>query len=64
MMLYRQGGQAVFLCEQNSGARAVVIRMQVVRNDVGLDIEQIAHALYRFIEKGTGDGIVKVANVR
>ena len=64
VVLHRDRGQAVARGEGQRGTRAVVVGVQVVRDDGGLDVDQVEHAFDRFVEKVAGRGIVQVADMR
>ena len=64
VVLHCDRWQAVARGKGQRGTGAVVIGVQVVRNDVGRDFKQAEHALHRLIQKITGRGVVEVADVR
>ena len=64
MMRNGDGRQSVPGGKGERGVCAVVVRMQVVRDDLRFDFEQVKKALKRFVEEVAGCGIIEIADVR
>ena len=63
VVLHRNRWQAMALRKGQCGTGAVVVRVQVVRDDVGRDFKQAEHAHYGLIQKIAGRGVVQIADV-
>ena len=64
MMRHRHGGQPAARGKVGGGARAVVIRMQIMGDDLRLDLRRLQHAVDRLVEQDAALGVVQRADVR
>ena len=63
VVLHRNRWQAMALRKGQCGTGAVVIGVQVVRDDLGRDFKQAEHARDGLIQKIAGRGVVQIADV-
>ena len=63
MMRHGNCGQTVVVGKIDGGSRTVVIRVQVVCDDLWRDLQQIQHAADGLVEKTTGGRVVKIADM-